>query len=96
MVIDSITADAVHHFPPQLLESTFDQETVLLNLDNGVYYTLNRVGTAAWQMLKSGRTHRDVIADLGSRYHVDEAVLHRDLCSLTKKLIDEGLLRQGR
>ncbi len=58
---------------------SFDETSVLLNLESGDYYTLNAVGTLVWEMLDRRIVGTEILARLRDRYEVAEAEAHRDL-----------------
>ncbi len=69
-----------------------DGEGIILNLETGVYFTLNVTGTACWERL-DGKTSLAMIAsDLVERFDVPLEQAQRDLMELTRTLVDEGLV----
>ena len=50
---------------PEVNSTVLDREAVLLNLENGVYYTLNPVGTAIWELFNGDRP-LEIVATLRS------------------------------
>jgi len=68
-------------------------EGIILNLETGVYFTLNVTGTACWERL-DGKTSLAMIAsDLFEQFDVSLEQAQRDLMELTRTLADEGLVR---
>lgn len=67
-------------------------ETVLLNLESGVYYGLDAVGTRAWNLLAENRPLADVRAVMLEEFDVPADTLERDLTSLVQDLCDKQLL----
>ena len=72
--------------------TVLDGEAILLNVENGVYYTLNRVGTAMWELLTEERPFAGVLAVICERFDVTEEVARKDLTALITRLQHEGLL----
>ena len=73
--------------------TTLDRgEAVLLNLDNGAYYSLNRIGTMMWELLTSDHAPTHVATAIGKRFTVTEEKLRADLFALVTRLCQEGLL----
>lgn len=72
-----------------------DGETVLLNLDSGIYFGLNEVGTRVWQLLGEGRPPAALIDILLAEYDVTRDVLQRDVQALLDRLAERGLVRSG-
>lgn len=81
---------------PDVQSTTMDGETVLLALDTGRYYTLNRLGTAIWDQCTGHTTMRDIHAVLCDRFEVSPDRALDDLVALANQLVQEGLLQQER
>lgn len=81
---------------PDVQSTTMDEETVLLALDTGRYYTLNCLGTAIWDQCTGRNTMRDIHAILCDRFDVSPDRALDDLVTLTNQLVQEGLLQQER
>lgn len=69
-----------------------DGESVLLNAETGIYYGLNRVGTAMWYCLTERGLVQDAYDALLARYAVSEEQLERDLLALIDDLVAHRLL----
>ena len=67
-------------------------ETVLLNLESGVYYGLDAVGTRAWNLFAEHGTLADVRAIMLEEFEVPAETLDRDLTALVRELCDKQLL----
>ncbi len=81
---------------PDVQSTTMDGETVLLALDTGRYYTLNRLGTAIWDQCTGRNTMRDIHEVLCDCFEVSPDRALDDLVALTNQLVEEGLLLQER
>jgi hypothetical protein len=71
-----------------------DGEAVLLNLDSGVYFGLDEVGTRFWQLVEQHGRLEPVLTALFQEYDVTEDVLHADLARLVAALVDKGLMER--
>jgi len=65
---------------------------VLLNLDSGVYYGLDAIGTRAWHLWTQTKTTAEVCAIMVEEYDVSADVLARDLDALVDDLFEKQLL----
>ena len=69
-----------------------DEESVLLNLDNEMYYGLDKVGTSMWVALESSESislaHRQLLAE----YDVDSDQHQSDLIELVRSLLEHKLI----
>lgn len=69
-----------------------DGEAVIINLLNGTYYSLDKVGGAIWELAAAGRTVPEILDSVVTRYDVDPARARRDIERLTEELLAERLL----
>ena len=81
---------------PDVHSTALDGEAVLLNLQNGQYYTMNRVGTVVWEMLREHKPLAEVHHAICSRFEVTETQARNDLVALVNHLGQEGLIQEER
>lgn len=67
-------------------------ELVLLNLNSGLYFGLDPVGTRVWHWLREHRRLQTVLDLLLAEYDVPEAQGRRDLLALVSRLAEKGLV----
>ena len=75
-----------------MVSDTVDNETIIVDLDTGSYYDLNRSGSAIWGSLVKGATPAEIAADLVARFEADPARAERDVDGLVARLADERLI----
>jgi hypothetical protein len=80
---------AVH---PSVLCRELSGETVLLNLESGVYYGLDAVGTRVWQLLVQGHTISHICETMLDEYDVAPDVLRDDVMRLVSELRERGII----
>jgi hypothetical protein len=68
-------------------------EAVLLNLETGVYFGLNEVGTRIWSLLQEGVSLTQVLDQIQDEYTVSAEVLQEDLLRLVEQMLEKGLVR---
>ncbi len=78
----------------QAIGEVVDGELVLLNVETGVYFGLNRTGTKIWELLGERSDVDDVLSALERVYPVERATLRRDLDALIADLEKSGLVRE--
>jgi hypothetical protein len=66
-------------------------EAILIHLHTGVYYSLNEVGTAFWNLLDGQRTISDCAAAIASEYNAPAELVLADLLEVAGDLDKEGL-----
>lgn len=69
-----------------------DGETVILNLESGLYYGLDSVGTRIWNLIQEPRSVHDILGILLQEYDVQPERCEQDLLALLQELTDEGVI----
>ncbi len=88
-----LTLDGRVLVPDAVVAREVDGETVLLNLDTGIYFGLDAVGTEIWRALQLSGSLHDALAAVEGEYDVDRTVLSSDLLQLVSRMLAKGLLR---
>jgi hypothetical protein len=70
-----------------------DGEAVIINLSNGMYYTMDGVGAEVWQLIERRRSMHDMAGEIAARYGVDRETVLGDLQVVVPELVAEGLVR---
>ncbi len=68
-------------------------EMVLLNLESGVYYGLDAVGSRVWELLTEHGRLRTIFETMAAEYDVTPEVLQQDLLHLVQELQARGLIQ---
>jgi hypothetical protein len=68
------------------------QETVLLNLENRLYYSLNSTGSRVWQGIKRGLTLQEISRELQQEYDIETEHADRSVLSLAEELCAQQLV----
>ena len=69
-----------------------DNEAVILNLDSGIYYSLNEVGTKVWKLCTGSNSLRDITAAIVEEFEVQEDIAQKDVSEIISDLLKEGLV----
>ena len=77
---------------PSVITRELSGETVLLNLESGVYYGLDAVGTRVWQLLMEGQTIASICETMVDEYDVSPAILRDDVMRLVGELRERGIV----
>ena len=88
-----ITASTRLRRSPDASYQVVANEAILIHLKSGVYYSLNEVGTAFWQLLDGARTVEDCAREIAAQ-SVDAPpsdVIVADLIELARNLTRERL-----
>lgn len=78
--------------PDGIVHRDLQGELVLLNLNTGVYFGLDHVGTKIWHLLQEGRSLRSVLDILVKEYDVAETKCREDLLALVTQMREKGLV----
>jgi hypothetical protein len=79
--------------PPQIMSRVVDDETVLLDIAQGVYFGLDGVGKRIWENVANGLSLRETAAAITTEFEVDEARAEEDVIKFTADLVERGLLK---
>lgn len=71
---------------PQQISCSLADESVILNLEDGVYYGLNSVASRVWELVQEPRTLSEVRDRLLFEYEIEESSCTRDLVELVRQL----------
>jgi hypothetical protein len=84
---------AIRIDPQSVCWSKIENETLLLNLDSGFYYTLDEVGGFIWELLAAGQEKPGILTRLLSDYHIEDLQsAENDVDAFLMELRDEGLI----
>ncbi|MCI0398580.1 MAG: PqqD family protein [Chloroflexi bacterium] len=67
-------------------------EAILIRLDTGTYFSLNKVGTQFWEMLDGQQSIGQHAATLAAQYDVETSLVAADLLELAGKMMTDNLV----
>lgn len=67
-------------------------EAILIRLDTGSYYSMNKIGTEFWEMLDGRQTIAEHAAVIAQKYDVDPAMVTDDMIEQAEQLGAEKLV----
>jgi hypothetical protein len=76
----------------QLAAKVMDGEAIIINLTNGIYYSMDEVGGLVWELICDGRSLKEISAEISRGYDVSADQALADLQPLTAKLLEEDLV----
>ena len=93
---DNGAADRYHFAGPEIISESFDDgESVVVNLDNGFYFSLNPVGGWMFDLLGSGMSVDDVTDAVGRHSDAAPDTIRAAVLEFAGRLLDEALLAPG-
>ena len=89
------TLDAAFRIPDDVIFRELDGEAVVLNLETGIYFGLDAVGTRIWRLLEERKPLGTVLDTLIEEYDAPPERLRNDLLAFVERLSGKGLLSLG-
>ena len=80
---------------PAALFREMDDGAVILDLEKGVYFGLDLLGTRIWQLMGQGCNFEEIVNQLLAEYEVDRATVEGDLEKLALDLEKRGLVQKS-
>jgi coenzyme PQQ synthesis protein D (PqqD) len=74
------------------LSRAIEKEVAILNLKNGTYYGLDRVGAYVWKLLQQPTSVAEIRSAMLEKYEIDQTRCERELLDLLGQLQSEGLI----
>ena len=72
-----------------------DGEAILINLTNGMYYSMDLVGGFIWSLIEGGYELAAIGDAVAGRYGIAGEVARKDVETLARQLLDEKLALPG-
>ncbi len=69
-------------------------EAVLLNVETGIYFGLDAIGTRIWGLLEQGASEGEILARMLEEYDVEPNHLKSDLSDFLRLLQTNRLVRE--
>ncbi|CEL25014.1 PqqD family peptide modification chaperone [Methanobacterium formicicum] len=67
-------------------------ETAILEMNEGVYYGLNEMGTVIWELIQKPITLQEIVNSIREEYEVDQKTCFDDLSELIEQMIKNKLV----
>jgi hypothetical protein len=81
--------------PDDVLSTKVGEDTVLLNLETGMYHSLNGVGTRFFDLLQNSKNLDDIRQSMLEEFDVPPERLEADLLKLSREMLAKGLLKRA-
>lgn len=76
-----------------IVAAEMDGETLMMSIQNGMYYGLDEVGSRIWELISEPRRVSHLIDRLMEEYEVGRVPCQADTLDLLNQLYKEGLIR---
>ena len=77
---------------PAVVSEVFDDEIVIIHLENGVYYSLDQNGALIWELVQQGATVAVIVTKIAARYGLATAPLVAVVQQFIEELCREQLI----
>ncbi len=67
-------------------------EAILIRLDTGTYFSMNKIGTQFWQMLDGKQSVAQHANTLAAKYQVEPSMVVADLLEIANEMAGEKLV----
>ncbi len=67
-------------------------EAILIDINTGIYFSLNEIGTEFWQMMDGSQTIEQQAATLAAKYEVEPEMVVSDLLELAEEMAKDNLI----
>jgi hypothetical protein len=84
--------ETFHVAGPMVISETIENETVIIDLDHGAYYSLTGSGPFVWGLLDSPRTVSNIIDAVSTGLSADRKAAEAAVLKLLSYLTTEGLV----
>ncbi len=75
------------------ISTEIDGETVILDMESGVYVGLDDIGTSIWSLIKEGILLENLLNEFLLEYEVESQQCLDDLQEFLSELVDGGLIK---
>lgn len=75
----------------KIAAKVMDGEALIINLENGIYYSMNKVGGLIWTMIEQARSLDFIAGAVAASHDVPAAQARSDIDALAAQLVAEDL-----
>jgi Coenzyme PQQ synthesis protein D (PqqD) len=76
----------------EVAAKVMDGEAILINLSNGIYYSMDKVGGLIWEMVEGKRSLEEMVTGVVGRYEISAEQAQGDVQRLMEELVQENLI----
>ena len=69
-----------------------DGEAIIINLSNGIYYSMDKVGGLVWELIEKESSSEKIVTTLTASYDVERTQAQADVERLVAELFEEKLI----
>ena len=76
----------------EITSKVMDGEAIMINLANGIYYSMDKVGGTIWEGVEREQRLDQILQSIVTAYEVSEEEARKDLENLVRQLLEENLI----
>lgn len=76
---------------PQVIREFFDDEAVIVNLELGIYYSLDSIGAIVWGLIEQGASNTQIVEKLSQMFKLSTNI-EKDIEEFIDLLLKEELV----
>ena len=76
-----------------VLFTSMGEDAVLLHVNRGDYYSLNKVGARIWVLTDGSKTIEDLATLLTKEFEISQEQAEKDITELAEHFVNEGLVK---
>jgi hypothetical protein len=80
---------------PRVKQTESEDGAVLLDIEQGICFSLNAVGLKIWEMLKRQSPIEQIADSLAQEFHIPRAEIIADICDFVTQLESKHLIARG-
>jgi DNA-binding NarL/FixJ family response regulator len=80
---------------PNVIHEIIDGEAVLVNMENGSYYSIDSVGAVVWDYIEKGLSNRQIVQAISNQYAGNQEEISTGIEKLIDDLKTERLIVPG-
>ncbi|MHB1389865.1 MAG: PqqD family protein [Thermoleophilia bacterium] len=77
----------------EVLFTSMGEDAVLLHVQRGDYYSLNKVGARLWVLADGRKCIRELAGEITKEFEITQEEAERDIIELADQLAKEGLVK---
>jgi hypothetical protein len=88
-----LTLNSIISRSPDLVFSEVDDEIVMLGIETGNYYGLDKILSQMWLMIEEPGAISSIIDDLLTQYDVDRSQCEQDVFNVLNRMLKDQLIQ---
>lgn len=80
---------------PKVVDEIFEDEIIIINFDNGDYFTLRQSAVNIWKGIKNRQSMAMIVENLQTQYEANEEEVENAVLQMIDTFIKENLIRSN-